>query len=133
MSRRHASRILLLLAGSLTVSVMSTVVREIVYFAPLTGIYTGELGAARQACETLMLFVCSIPMVLVLQLLATRPVDVTWRLSFLRAFLVNLTAWPVAYVILFTAWWHPWAGAVWAFALVLGGALFHGIALKVVP
>jgi len=133
MNRRDVSRIVLLLAGSLAVSVISTVVREVVYFAPLTGIDTHELSAGRQACETLMLFVCSIPIVVVLQLLATRPVDVTWRLSFLRAFLVNLTAWPVADVILSTAWWHPWAGAVWASALVLGGTLFHGIALKVVP
>lgn len=132
--RRNRLRCLLyLLGGSLIVSVISTTIRELVYFQPLTGVAYGEVVFLRQLAETAFIFSASLPIVLVLFMLASRPVRRTWGLSFLRAFLVNLCAFPVAFLILATAWWDHGAATVWTVLLILGGTAFHGVALMLAP
>lgn len=114
-------------------SVVSTAIRELVYFQPLNGVAYGEVVILRQLTETAFIFSASLPIVLVLFMLASRPARLTWGLSFLRAFLVNLCAFPVAFIILATAWWDHGAAIAWTVLLILGGTVFHGTALMLAP
>ncbi|MGM1017317.1 MAG: hypothetical protein ACQEW8_07250 [Actinomycetota bacterium] len=130
---RFVRRAVLLLVGSVVVGIVSTAVREYVYFAPISRsmVVVGEVVLLRQLRETALIAICSLPALGVILLVGRRVGVFSWRRAFATAAVANFLLFPVGFFFLSFVWWSFPAAAVWAFLLAVGGTVAHALALLV--